>query len=74
MTDAFGDTEPLDEWDDMDSFRVRLAILETVFDELRALRHDGRRLEALRLARKLAVEQVEDITRLERLHAALEAL
>lgn len=71
----FRDADPEDAWDDGDDFDVKAAILERVVTALRAShgdpRHDGRKVDALRLVAKLALTRMEP-ERIEALRAALE--
>lgn len=74
---TIGDIDPEDEWDDEDTFRVRLEILERVLDELQERRDErfqARLEDALRLIGKLVREHQDDTVRLERIQTALEAL
>lgn len=74
---TIGDADPEDGWDDDDSFRVRLEILERVLDDLRERKDErfrARLEEALRLIGNLVREHQDDTVRLERIQRALEAL
>jgi hypothetical protein len=73
----FGDADPEDAWDDIDPFRVRLAVLERILDSIREHRDDRFKLRlgmAVGLVAAMIQEHREDQARLERIGDALEEL
>lgn len=72
---AFGDFDPEDAFDDGDSPDVKLHVLGRIVDSLYAEtdRREIRRLDALRLIRKMESEGLNS-ARLQELRGALEAL
>lgn len=75
--DEFGDADPEDAWDDLDPFRVRLAVLERILEHVRDHRDDRFKLRlaiAIGLVRNMVDEHREDMERLDRIKAALDEL